>query len=333
MSWTDRYLAAVLRSIPEDKRADVERELRSSITDAIEERVGAGEDAVAAERSVLEGLGDPSKLAAGYTGRPNHLIGPELFPLYRFIVPRLIAAAMPIAGVILAAVELLRGGDYGDAIGAGISGAITVAIQIAFWATLTFVVLERADAAREAREEIVAKTGTWRLEYLPERAPGRVTAGEAFGEVISVLLTIGGLFLLRGTSVSSGAGPEIPLAGPELTLFWFPVLLAVLVGLAVLQFVVYIAGRWTMTLAAVFAALELAFAVPMVWLALTGQLINPTFAEHIGYPGLVEGDGVVMLAIAVGATLVTAWEIVSAFLRARGARPLASIFRMSGRSA
>ena len=333
MNWTDRYLAAVLRSIPEDKRADVERELRSSITDAIDERVGAGEDVVAAERSVLEGLGDPSKLAAGYTGRPNHLIGPELFPLYRFIVPRLIAAAMPIAGLILAAVELLRGGDYGDAVGAGISGAINVAIMIAFWATLTFVVLERADAAREAREEIVAKTGTWRLEYLPETAPGRVTAGEAFGEVISVLITIGGLFLFRELAVSSGAGPEIPLAGPDVTLFWFPVLLAVLVGLAVLQFVVYIAGRWTMTLAGVFAALELAFAVPMVWLALTGRLINPAFAEHIGYPGLTAGDGVVMLSIAVGATLVTAWEIIGAFLRARGARPLGSIFRMSGRSA
>ena len=333
MNWTDRYLAVVLRSIPEDKRADVERELRSSITDAIDERVGAGEDAVAAERTVLEGLGDPSKLAAGYTGRPNHLIGPELFPLYRFIIPRLAAAGVPIAAVVLAAVELLRGGSYGDAIGAGISAGIMVGIQIAFWGTLIFVVLERADAAREAREEIVAKTGTWRLDYLPEPAPGRVTAREAVGEVITVLITIGGLFLFRELSVASGAGPEIPLASPEVTLFWFPVLLAVLVGLAALQFVVYIAGRWTLTLAGVFAALELAWAVPIVWLALTGQLINPAFAVHIGYPGLTEGNGVAMLSIAVATTLVTAWEIVSAFLRARGARPLASIFRMSGRSA
>lgn len=333
MNWTDRYLAAVLRSIPEPKRADVERELRSSITDAIDERVGAGEDAVAAERAVLEGLGDPSKLAAGYSGRPNHLIGPELFPLYRFIVPRLVAGAIPIAGVILAAVELLRGGSYGDAVGAGISGAITVAIQVAFWGTLAFVVLERADAAREAREEIVAKTGTWRLEYLPEPAPGRVTASEAIGEVITVLITIGGLFLFREFSVASGAGPEIRLAGPEVTLVWFPVLLAVLVGVAVVQLAVYIAGRWTMTLAGVFTVLGLAWAVPVVWLALTGRLLNPAFVEHIGNPSLADGNGVAMLAVAVGTTLTAAWDIVSAFLRARGVRPLGSIFRMSGRSA
>jgi hypothetical protein len=208
-----------------------------------------------------------------------------------------------------------------------------VGIQIAFWGTLIFVVLERADAARETREEIVAKTGTWRVDYLPEPAPGRVTAREAVGEVITVLITIGALFLFRELSVASGAGPEIPLASPEVTLFWFPALLAVLVGLAALQFVVYIAGRWTLTLAGVFAALEIAWAVPIVWLALTGQLINPAFAVHIGYPGLIEGNGVAMLSIAVATTLVTAWEIVSAFLRARGARPLGSIFRMSGRSA
>ena len=44
MPWTERYLAATLRSIPEPKRADVERELRSSIADAVEERVAAGQD-------------------------------------------------------------------------------------------------------------------------------------------------------------------------------------------------------------------------------------------------------------------------------------------------
>ena len=75
MSWTERYLAATLRSIPEPQHADVERELRSSIADAVEERVAAGEDRLAAERTVLEGLGDPAQLAAAYTGRAAYLIG------------------------------------------------------------------------------------------------------------------------------------------------------------------------------------------------------------------------------------------------------------------
>jgi hypothetical protein len=331
-SWTKRYLEAALRSIPEDKRADVERELRSSITDAIDERVGNGEDPLAAERAVLEGLGDPAKLASGYTGKPNYLIGPVLFPIYRFIIPRLMAAGAPIAGVILAAVEILRGGSYGDALGAGISGAIAIAIQIAFWGTLIFVVLERADDARNAREQIIAKTGQWKLDYLPEPVPGRVTAGEAVGEVVTNFITIGGLFLFAEFTLGGDAGSQIPLASSTFTQLWFPVLLGVLIGLIALQLVVYVAGRWTMTLAGVFAALELLWAIPIVWLALQGNLINPAFAAHVDNPDLAAGNGIVSLAVAVGTTLATGWEIVSAFLRARNAPSLRSYFDTARRS-
>jgi len=73
--------------------------------------------------------------------------------------------------------------------------------------------------------------------------------------------------------------------------------------------------------------------VPIVWLALTGRLLNPEFVAHVGNPSLADGSGVVMLAVAVGTTLSAAWDIVSKFLRARGVRPLGSLFRMSGRSA
>ncbi|MEJ7803136.1 MAG: permease prefix domain 1-containing protein [Candidatus Limnocylindria bacterium] len=91
---TERYLAASVRGLPEAQRTDVERELRSSIADALEDRVTAGEDRVAAEKAVLEGLGDPVRLAAGIAGRPLHLIGPDLFVEY----PVMLALA---AGVLL----------------------------------------------------------------------------------------------------------------------------------------------------------------------------------------------------------------------------------------
>lgn len=326
-SWTERYLAAALKSIPSAKRVDVEQELRSSIADAVEERVAAGEDRAAAERAVLEGLGDPAQLASAYTGRPNYLLGPELYPLYREFLPRLIAIVVPLAAVGLAVVKLLAGGGFDDAIGAGISGAITVAIQLAFWTTITFIFLERADAAREAKTEIIAKAGKWTVDRLPEPAPGRVTAGEVVGEIVTSLLTVGGLLFLRSISVLDPAGAEIPLLEPALVNFWYPVFIGVLLAQAVLHIAVFAAGRWTMPLFAVFAVLEIAFAAPLVWLALNGTLINPAFAAQVGYPPLAEGDAPAMLAIAVVATLVTGWELVSAFLRARGGGPLSSMFR------
>ena len=58
----------------------------------------------------------------------------------------------------------------------------------------------------------------------------------------------------------------------------------------------------------------------MAALALTGSLINPAFAEALGWPQLAEGDGVAMIGLAAGMILVTAWEIVELFRRAPRSR-------------
>ena len=318
MTWTERYLAAVLRSIPEPKRADVERELRSSIEDGIEERLAAGEDRSSAERAVLEALGDPSVLASGYTGRPNYLVGPELFPVWRHVIPRVILVAAPIATIAMAALRIIAGADYPDAIAAGISLGISVVIQIAFWGTLFFVFLERVDAARATRDEIASKVGAWTVERLPEPAKTRVTVGDTIGEIITVLITAGFLLLVRTFEVSSPTGP-IPLLDPSLVDLWVPFLAAVLVALAIVHAVVYAVGRWTPRLATAFAIVEVAWAAPIVFVALQGTLVNPAFAAHVGWPALAEGDAPVMLAIAVFTTLITGWEIFDAFRKARNA--------------
>ena len=61
---TDRYVWAVLKSLPEAKRADIDRELRATIADDVEAREADGRDAAAAEREALAELGDPARLAA-----------------------------------------------------------------------------------------------------------------------------------------------------------------------------------------------------------------------------------------------------------------------------
>lgn len=319
MSWTERYLGAALRSIPEPKRADVERELRSSIEDGIEERVGAGEDRTAAERAVLEGLGDPSKLAAAYTGKPNYLIGPELFPVYRHIVPRILSGAVPVVGFILASVTLADGGTIADSIAAGISAAVGTGIQILFWSTLVFVFLERADAAREARDEVTAKIGTWTIERLPEAPKQGVSVSATIGEIFTVGATAIGLLVAQSLQVAGPSG-SIPVVDPSLNTFWIPFLVAMLGALAIIHVFVYTVGRWTTGFAVLFGVVEVAWAAPIVWLALKGTLINPAFAAHIGYPALSEGDGPAMLAIAIFSTVITAWEIFDAFRKTRRAQ-------------
>ena len=333
MDWTEQYLAAALRSIPEPKRGDVERELRSSIEDGIEERVTVGQDRAAAERAVLESLGDPVQLAVGYAGRPNYLIGPELFALYRRFIPRLLATAAPIAAIVMAVVTVAGGGSFSEGIAAAVSGAINAIIGIAFWATISFIFLERAHAFREARTELVVKPGRWTLEHLPAPPANRISATEAIGEAVTVAITIGGLLFLRTVTVAGDSGAEIPLLDATITNLWLPILLAVLGAQAVLQVFVLFAGRWTMELAAVFAALGVAFALPVVGLALNGRLINPAFSRAVGDPRVGDGDGPLMLAVAVFTTLVTALQIVSAFRRARRARGSTPLFGTSPRPA
>jgi hypothetical protein len=319
-SLTERYLEAALRGIPEKQRTDVEGELRSSIADAVEDRAAAGEDRAAAEKAVLEGLGNPVRLASEYAGRPLHLIGPELYLVWRHLLVRLVAIVVPIVLVIQIAAQLYAEAGYADAVITGIGAAIMVGIQLAFWITVVFAFIERADAARDAREQITGASARWTVDMLPEPAAERPSAGETVGEVLTTLITIGGLLFFRDLgSVTDASGTPIPLFDPGLTTFWFPAFIAILAALAVLQVVVYVAGRWTIPLAIGHAALQLAFAVPVVVLALNGSVVNPAFAAELGWPPLAEEKGSVMLVLAATVTLVSGWEIIDAFRRARRA--------------
>ena len=227
-SLTDRYVAATLRGIPEKQRADVDRELRSSIADALEDHVANGEDRAAAEVAVLEELGDPTRLASGMTGRPLYLVGPELFPAYRYVLFLLLAIVVPIVGIVEAAVEIGSGAGIGSALLEGIGGALSVGVHLAFWVTLAFAIVERLDPAtwrREDLKDLKVLTAPWKVEYLPELpSSGAVTVGETVGEIVTAGISIGGLLYLRGWSwVTDASGQPIPLFDPALWNFWFPV--------------------------------------------------------------------------------------------------------------
>jgi hypothetical protein len=111
--------------------------------------------------------------------------------------------------------------------------------------------------------------------------------------------------------------------------FWVPFLFGSLLALGVIHVFVYTVGRWTIGFAVMHAVVAIAWAAPIVWLALRGGLINPEFAQQIGYPGLSTGAGPVMLAIATFSTVVTAWEIFDAFRKARRARVAATLVSAS----
>ncbi len=187
---TERYLAAALRGIPEKQtRRRASREsLDPSIADAIEDRVAAGEDRAAAEKAVLEGLGDPARLAAGMAGRPAapHRSGDvrRLPTAARDAAERHRARSSPSSRSRVEIYEgerlrrrALRGRPCGP--------AFTVAVNIFFWVTVIFALIERLEDAREARDEITG--GTWTVDRLHRCRRARISASETVGEIITTV--------------------------------------------------------------------------------------------------------------------------------------------------
>lgn len=308
---TDRYVHAVTRSLREEQRAEIERELRASLGDAIEARIEAGADAAAAERDIIVELGDPDRLAAGYAERPLHLIGPTYYLDWWRLLKLLVGIVAPIAFAALLAVNLFTDpADVGGAFGQAFTVAFTVIVQLAFWVTVVFAIIERSAGAK-------AKPLThWTPDLLPE-----LPEGPRIGIVETVLGTVGLLFFAAAIvwqHLSSlfldAAGDPIPLLNPDLWSFWIPWFLGVIVLEIVFLLVTFARGRHTWLLAGVNVVLGLLFTVPALWLLLTGQLINPEFVAAAG------ATPQVMEWIVTGATITvvgfTIWDIIDGFLKA-----------------
>ena len=83
MELIKRYVYAVGKWLPRKKRNDIEKELESSIYDALEARFGKKDEYTDEETAeILKELGSPWKVASAYTWKGDRLIGQELLQVY-----------------------------------------------------------------------------------------------------------------------------------------------------------------------------------------------------------------------------------------------------------
>lgn len=304
---TDRYVAAAMRTVPEKQRDDLGAELRASIADQVDGRTENGEDRAAAERAVLTELGDPDKLAAGYTDRPLHLIGPKYYLDWWRLLKLLLWIVLPAAAFGIALAQTLDGQSIGPIIGNVLATLISVAVHLCFWTTLVFVIVERTGADRK-------EFGTWTVDQLPEPRP----RGVGFGDMIATLvfLAVGAGAVIWDLTIGfvpafvTGSGEPLSFLNPGLWPWWIAGLFVLMALEATLAVVVYLVGRWTAALAVANAVLALAFAVPALILLSQGQLLNPEF-----FPAVVGEDGAEVAAIVstvfgFGIAILAIWDIV-----------------------
>ncbi|MGC1210275.1 MAG: permease prefix domain 1-containing protein [Micromonospora sp.] len=310
-SLTDRYLTATLRAVPAPRRTGIATELRASIEDMIDARVGAGQDPDTAERDVLTELGHPERLAARYAGRRLQLIGPAYYLVWQRVLRLLLSTVPGVVGVVVGVLKATVAAEPGAAIGAGIDAAFQAAVQIAFWVTLSFAVLERTGTSLALSE--------WNVDQLPEGPVERdIRLTDTCASVAGLLIALAFLPWQHFQSwVSDPDGGRIPVLDPALWAFWLPVLAAVLVASLVLEVAKYRAGHWTWRLVVVNAALDLAFAAPLAGLLLTDRLLNPTLVQRFawlreaGHMETVARTAVTVIAV------VVVWDVVDSMVKAR----------------
>ncbi|SIR00531.1 permease prefix domain 1-containing protein [Micromonospora avicenniae] len=308
-SLTDRYLAATLRTVPAARREEIATELRGSIEDMIDGRRADGRDAEAAEREVLTELGNPAQLAARYADRRLQLIGPTYYLAWERLLKLLLSFIPALVGVIVGLVEATDG-NGGDAIGAGIAAAIQTVVQIGFWVTLVFALLERTNTS--------LNLPAWTVDQLQEDYVNRqIKPVDTVAAIGWLVLVIAYLPLQHFHSFVPGDdGGNLPILDPALWSFWLPVLMAVLVATVGLEFAKFRAGRWTWPLVGVNAALNVAFAAPVIWLISADRLLNPDFVNRWEWLSREENLNNVATVVIVGTVLITAWDVIDSAIKA-----------------
>jgi hypothetical protein len=276
-SLTDRYITTALKGVPADRRVEAEANLHTTIDAAIAARVEGGESTDVAEKEVLTGLGDPMRRSAHYSGRQLYLIGPDFYPEYVRLLRLLFSIVVPIIAVVVGLASATAGAGPSQAVLAGLGAAFSVGVQVVLWVTVVFAIVDRT--AKRPRE---ASAG-WDLSDLPELPSNRVGLGETVGSICGLALLAWVLVWQPGYQETFDAGgPSIPILDPTLNSFWIPFLIGVVGITIVMEIVMYRVGHWTIPLAVVNTVLSLAFAIPVIWLIATGQLLNPEFESAVG---------------------------------------------------
>lgn len=320
---TDRYVWAVLKSLPEAKRVDIDRELRATIADDVDARVEAGEDAVEAEKAVLTELGDPAKLAAGYTGRILALIGPDLYPAYVALLKMLYAVVLPLVAIVHFIVQAVAGTEPGGLVGGTVAIVLSLAVHLGFWTTLVFAIAERAGTSMKAVPGL-GDDGPFDPEKLPS-VPAETggSRSDLIASLVFLVLIPVALVWQQISSVFRDAdGAPIPVIDPALWSFWLPYLLVLTAAAVVVAIALYRAGHWTWPLIAVNAVIAIATTVPLVVLLTTGQLFNERYFDRLGWTEFLGAGSPGATVTSIALVVIALWAIGDSIWKSAKAKRL-----------
>lgn len=145
----ERYIAEVGRHLPRNNREDVQKELHTLLLDTIEERKGGdGPISAGIVEEVLEEFGDPTRVARNYSGKPNYLIGPSIYPVFLNVLKIILCGSLGLSLLISVAQVMAGKRQFQDltslaGLGGVVDHAITLFISFFIVAIIIFGLIER----------------------------------------------------------------------------------------------------------------------------------------------------------------------------------------------
>lgn len=334
MDLIEVYVYEVTRRLPEKTRDDIALELQSTIEDMLPEHFSEEE-----VKEVLQTLGNPSELAAKYRDTPMYLIGPKVYDTYmnvmKLVVPWaiLIAILVPMVESILLTSE----GEHllsvvGNAFGVILASVFSVLIQVFFWITLVFFIIDRKVMSKD---DLSLLTGVqkWTPEALknvpiiPKRKAIKLSE-VLFGIILPVLWLVLYFNAERFVGVyrsmdGNGLRMVLPVFNQSVLLSYWPIVLL----FAILQICITIykfnEKIWTRKLAITNAVFHIFSMGVMIFIVSNPALINEEVVPYMA--NLLEFDNpsidnfifwakwTVVITIIVTTTI----EVVDSFRKAK----------------
>lgn len=277
---TERYIYQVTRRLPAGQREEIKKELAGLIEDML---AGRSEDPGKADiDAVLTELGRPSELADKYRDVKQHLIGPEYFSLYTFVL-KIVLGATALGMAIALAVGFATSppADIGAGIGEFISSMIMALLQAFAWLTLGFALAERYNT-----KKIKFPDDNWKPSDLPPVPLEKETikrsepiAGMVFILLVMILFNVAPqIFSVYVSGETLMVVPIFDLSNWSDTVVVFNFIFAL--GLAK-EFIRLLFGRYNMKLAVGITVVNIMSLVASIALLVSPATWNPELASTL----------------------------------------------------
>lgn len=292
MNLIEIYIHEVTRRLPEKNREDIALELQSTIEDMLPDEP-TQEDV----KAVLEKLGNPVNLANGYRDRPMYLIGPRYYDVYVTLLKMFFPIAAAVSFIIVIA-QFFIGYSGNEAVmdvvlnlvGKGISKVIEVGIQVFFWLTLVFVVMERVDKGKDD-QPLTSSLKKWtpddlkNIPYIPKKKA--ISNLEVFACFMWTAIA-GTVYFYADHLIGVYEGGNgvlefvIPAFNQEVLLRFWPIVVLIIGFEIALTLYKFIKGRWTKRMALYTAVLQLIQTIVFIVVIVTPNILNPKFLSYMG---------------------------------------------------